>query len=330
MQKVCSWISPSTTLQPLTVVILNVLNSLVPIYTDSLVLYLLVKEKASHSDSKIELASSMGTPILLKFMRLVNAVTYIHTSAEFILTSFVIAEGGVNTDTTIMMGRMRNVYMTTNLQLVDNLSVSSHHVRHLFVDIIARRYSLYVHWSHTIKIWKLIGSARPSALPFLHARVMLICWSFLFIIIIPAPLNLTSIVGLVCSFSLNYILPIVLNAAQLAISSYIRSSNIAMLIDSAKVVINIVSLSARVTMLSTTKHLIDLPASSALLGKVEDVARDILKVVPVPPPVAFPDDAIEATVLYPYPPAIAASGPAPATGSQMEQYSGDVNATVER
>jgi hypothetical protein len=86
---------------------------------------------------------------------------------------------------------------------------------------------------------------------------------------------------------LNYILPILLNAAQLAISSYLQSSNIAMLIDSAKVVIIIIA-SARVTTLST-KHLIDLPTSSALLGKVEDVARGVLKVVPLPP--AFPDEA---------------------------------------
>lgn len=126
--KVCSWISPSTTLQPLTVVILNVLNSIVPVYTESLVLYLLVKEKVSHSDSKIELVSSMGTPILLKFVRLANAVMYIHTSAEFILTSFAVTKGDVNPDTTVMdMARTWNVYISTSLQLVDNLSVSSHH-----------------------------------------------------------------------------------------------------------------------------------------------------------------------------------------------------------
>jgi hypothetical protein len=120
---------------------------------------------------------------------------------------------------------------------------------------------------------------------------------------------------------LNYILPILLNAAQLAISSYLQSSNIAMLIDSAKVVINIIA-SARVMTLST-KHLIDLPTSSALLGKVEDVARGVLKVVPLPP--AFPD-ASEATV------SIAARENAdgglraagPATRSQMEPYSEDV------
>ncbi|KAI0276843.1 hypothetical protein BGY98DRAFT_668906 [Russula aff. rugulosa BPL654] len=250
---VCSWISPSTTLQPLTVVILNVMNSLVPVYTDSLVLYHLVKEKASHSDSKIKLVFSMGTPILLKFIRLANAVMYIHASTEFILTSFVGTKVGVNPHTAIMdmdMARMSNVYISTSLHLVDNL------------------YSLYVHWSHTIDMWKIIDSAPP--------------------------LNLTSISGLVWSFSLNYILPIILNAVQLSISSYIQSSNIAMLIDSAKVVINIAS-AARATTLGT-KHLIDLPASSALIGKAEDVARDMLEVVPIPPPVAFPDDAVEVTV----------------------------------
>jgi hypothetical protein len=299
------------------VVILNVLNSLVPVYTDSLVLYILVKEKASHSDSKLKLAFSMGTPILLKFMRLAKAVMYIHTSAEFILTSFVDTKGGVTPDTAMDMARMWNVYIFTSLQLVDNLSVSSHHVRDIFVDTTACRYSFYVHLSHTIKMWKSIGSARPSAFPFSLSRVMLIYWSFL--IIIPAPLNLTSIVGLVWSFSLNYILPIVLNAAQLAISSYLQTSNIVMLIDmidSAKVVINIAS-AARVTTLST-KYLIDLPASSALFGKAEDVARDMLKVVPVPPPVAFPDDAIEATVsIIRARTPMAAPGPGPATGSQL-------------
>ena len=84
-----------------------------------------------------------------------------------------------------------------------------------------------------------------------------------------------SIMNLVWAFGLNYILPSILNVAQLAISSYLQSSNIAMLFESANVVINIAS-AARVTMLST-KHLIDLPASSALLGKVEDVAREMLK-----------------------------------------------------
>ncbi|KAF8474373.1 hypothetical protein DFH94DRAFT_684106 [Russula ochroleuca] len=241
---VCSWISPSTTLQPLTVAILNVLNSLVPVYTDSLVLFYLVMEKASHSDSKINLVSSMGTPILLKFMRLAHAVMYIHTSTEFILTSFAIAKDGANPNTSIVdMARMWNVYISSSLQLVDNL------------------YSLYMHWTHTITMWKSIDSS--------------------------SMLTPTSIFGLIWSFGSQYILPIVLNAAQLAMSSYLPSSNTAMLIDSAKVVINIAG--ASVTTFRT-KHLADLSASSAL-GKAEDLARNMVKVVPVPD-----DDVIGTTV----------------------------------
>jgi hypothetical protein len=66
----------------------------------------------------------MGTPVLFKFTRLANAVMYIHTSAEFILTSFAIAKDGVKPDAGIVdMARMWNVYMSSSLQLVDNLSV---------------------------------------------------------------------------------------------------------------------------------------------------------------------------------------------------------------
>ncbi len=179
--KVCSWISPSTKLQPLTVVILNVLNSLVPVYTDSLVLYHIVKEKASHSDSKIKLVSSMGTPILLKFIRLANAVVYVHTSTEFILTSFAIAKDSAKPDTAIvdMTRMMWNVYLSSSLQLVDNVSV--HRTVHdtSLLTLFGCRYSLYVHWSHTIKTWKSVGSAGQSAFPFPHTRIIiLICWPF--------------------------------------------------------------------------------------------------------------------------------------------------------
>lgn len=122
--KICSWISPSTTLQPLTVTSLNVLNSLVPVYTDSIVLFHLVKEKASRSDSKLHLVSSLGTPILLKFIRLANSVVYIQTNAEFIVTSFGIAKDGGNLETAIEdMSRMWNVYISSSLHIVDNLSV---------------------------------------------------------------------------------------------------------------------------------------------------------------------------------------------------------------
>lgn len=122
--KGCSWISPSTTLQPLTVTALNILNNLVPVYTESLVLFHLVKEKASHSNSKINLVSSLGAPVLLKFIRLANSVVYIQTNTEFVLTSFGIANDGGKLDAAILdMGRIWNVYISSSLHIVDNLSV---------------------------------------------------------------------------------------------------------------------------------------------------------------------------------------------------------------
>ncbi|KAH9998724.1 hypothetical protein BJV77DRAFT_709500 [Russula vinacea] len=152
---VCSWISPSTTLQPLTVAVLNVLNSLIPVYTDSIVLFHLIKEKASHSDSRINLVSSMGTPIFLKFMRLANAVMYIHTSAGFILTSFAIANDGANPDVGIVdMARMWNVYVSSSLHLVDNL------------------YSLYIHGRIRLRCGSL--STQPQCSPRRASSVSLV------------------------------------------------------------------------------------------------------------------------------------------------------------
>jgi hypothetical protein len=101
-----------------------------------------------------------------------------------------------------------------------------------------------------------------------HPRIILIS--------LTAPLT-TKPSSFIASFGSQYILPIVLNAAQLAVTSYVPSAgNTTMLIDSAKVVINIVSASVAKT-----------PTSDALLRKAESVTRDVLK-VPMPP-VAIPD-----------------------------------------
>ena len=104
--------------------VLNILNNLVPVYTESLVLFHLVKEKASHSNSKINLVSSLGAPVLLKFIRLANSVVYIQANTEFVLTSFGIANDGGKLDAAILdMGRIWNVYISSSLHIVDNLSV---------------------------------------------------------------------------------------------------------------------------------------------------------------------------------------------------------------
>jgi hypothetical protein len=110
-------------------------------------------------------------------------VMYIHTSAEFILTSFAIAKDGVKPDAGIVdMARMWNVYMSSSLQLVDNLLVLCTVCDTSFVDIIACRYSLYVHWAHTIKMWKLVGSASQFALPSLRSCYAHLRGLFYFII----------------------------------------------------------------------------------------------------------------------------------------------------
>lgn len=61
--------------------------------------------------------------------------------------------------------------------------------------------------------------------------------------VFPATLSQKSLSDLVWTFGSNYILPIILNAVQLATASLMPSSNTATLIDSAKVVLNIVSAS---------------------------------------------------------------------------------------
>ena len=100
------------------------------------------------------------------------------------------------------------------------------------------------------------------------------------LIFLTAPLSTANLSNLIVSLGSQYILPIVLNATQLAVVSYVPSAgNTAMLIDSAKVVINIVS--------ASVATLRKQPTSDALLRKAESVTRDVLK-IPMPP-VAIPD-----------------------------------------
>jgi hypothetical protein len=103
--------------------VLNVLNSVIPVYTDSVILFHLVKEKASQSASRITLVTTMGAPILLKFARLASAIMYIHASVEFILASFTVANDSIAPDFAMVeIARIQNVYISSSLQLVDNLS----------------------------------------------------------------------------------------------------------------------------------------------------------------------------------------------------------------
>ncbi|KAI0258273.1 hypothetical protein BC834DRAFT_99906 [Gloeopeniophorella convolvens] len=197
---VCSWLSPSTTLQPVTIVTLNLLNNIVPIYTDTVILFQLVKEKASQSGSRWKLIATMGLPVLMKMARLLSVAMYIRTSAEFVIASVVLNQGGILPDFAVVeTARTRNVTISSSLQLIDNL------------------YSLSVYWTYIRRMQKLAAWASP---------------------LVPK-----SMVGLAWSLGSQYIIPIALNAAQLVISFIMPSSNVTMVIDSAKVVINIASAS---------------------------------------------------------------------------------------
>lgn len=100
------------------------------------------------------------------------------------------------------------------------------------------------------------------------------------VITLPAPLVPTNFAGLALSLGSLYVLPIVLNAGQLVASSssYIPSENATMLIESAKVVINIASASWT----TLRKNLADPPGPSAFLRKAEeDLSNGVLK-IPLP------------------------------------------------
>ncbi|KAF8267116.1 hypothetical protein EI94DRAFT_1830260 [Lactarius quietus] len=196
----CTWISPSTTLQPLTIVTLNLLNSIIPVFTDSVILFHLVKEKASQSNSRTELIATMGTPVLLKIARIVSAVLFIRTSADFIYASFSTTKHGIAPDfADVEAARTRSVYLSSSLQLFDNA------------------FSLGIYWTYINKIRELSAAT--------------------------ATLSPKSLDDFVWTFGSNYILPIILNAAQLATASLMPSSDVASLIESVKVVLNIASAS---------------------------------------------------------------------------------------
>jgi len=217
----CSWISPSTTLQPLTIVTLNLLNSIIPVFTDSVILFRLVQEKASQSNSRTELITTMGTPVLLKFARLISAVLFIRISADFIYTSLSTTKHGITPDfADVEAARTRGVYMSSGLQLFDNV------------------FSLGIYWSYINKIRELSAATTT--------------------------LSQKSLSDLVWTFGSNYILPIILNAVQLATASLVPSSNAASLIDSAKVVLNIASASVA----ALREQLPALAAQASLEAKV--------------------------------------------------------------
>lgn len=118
--KLCSWLSPSTTLEPLTVVVMEILNSTTPIITDSILLLHIVIDRLKHSKSPIRLAVAMAPPVLLKFGRLANTAIYIVACAAYVLNS-VKSRDGVQPDTDILdAAQKRSMEIASTFQAVDN------------------------------------------------------------------------------------------------------------------------------------------------------------------------------------------------------------------
>jgi len=119
--KLCSWLSPSTTLEPLTVVSLSIINGVMPILTDTILLAHIVIERLEHSNSRLRLAMAMAAPVFLKFGRLANAAIYIAACAEFVLSSMIFGDGVLDMDF-LNTAQARSMEISSVLHMVDNSS----------------------------------------------------------------------------------------------------------------------------------------------------------------------------------------------------------------
>lgn len=123
--KLCSWLSPSTTLEPLTVVVMGILNGVTPIITDSILLLHIVIDRLEHSQSPIRLAvaAAVAPPVLLKFGRLANTAVYIVACAGYVLSSVKSRDSdGVPPDTDIILdaAQKRSMEIASAFQAVDS------------------------------------------------------------------------------------------------------------------------------------------------------------------------------------------------------------------
>jgi len=204
----CSWLSPSTTLEPLTVVIMGILNGVTPVITDSILLLHIVIDRLEHSKSPIRLAVTMAPPILLKFGRLANTAMYIVACAGFVLSSVMNKSGdGVpNTADILDAAQKRSMEIASALQAVDN----SYQLVMYYLNAFQQR-------RRAMK--GLIGSTKSTS---------------------TTP---TGLIRILLASGGNFLLPIVLSTAQLAISRQWPDSDIPQNLDQVKVIVNVVGAS---------------------------------------------------------------------------------------
>ncbi|KAH9963955.1 hypothetical protein BGW80DRAFT_1462979 [Lactifluus volemus] len=198
----CSWLSPPTTLEPLTVVIMGILNGVTPIATDSILLMHIAIDRIEHSKSRLRLAITMAFPVILKFGRLANSAIYILACAEFVLSSVRPGDGGVPDMIFLNAAQARSMEIAASLQIIDN----------------TYQLALYHLNAFEQRRKALLGVAKSAT-----------------------SMTPNSLTALFFASAGNFLLPILLNAAQLAVSRRWPDSDIPRNIEQIKVILNVAS-----------------------------------------------------------------------------------------
>jgi hypothetical protein len=252
--KLCTWLSPSTTLEPLTIVIMGILNSVMPILTDSILLMHILIERIEHSKSPWRLAMTMAAPVFLKFGRLANAAVYISACAEFVLSSVKSGDGVPDMDL-LGAAQARSMQVACTLQMIDNSSV----------DLLPQfpfptRANSDIH--PQLPTWPLLSQrVRETAqgaqwYPLLYIFLPLCSLSRR--AETPKFVATTSttpqgLVALLLASSGTFLLPILLSAAQLAASRRWPDSDLPRDLEQIKVIVNIAG-AAATSIVAALKH----------------------------------------------------------------------------
>ncbi|KAI9450839.1 hypothetical protein BJY52DRAFT_1226961 [Lactarius psammicola] len=234
-KKLCSRLSPSTTLEPLTIVIMGILNGVMPILTDSILLMHIVIERIEHSKSPWRLAMTMAAPVFLKFGRLTNAAIYIAACAEFVLSSVTSGNGVPDMDI-LNAAQARSMEIACTLQMIDNSSVvdlpPEFSLSESLRTIRIGRYQLALYYLNAFEQRRkaLQGLAHSATSTTPHGLVALLLAS-----------------------GGNFLLPILLSAAQLAASRRWPDSDLPRDLEQIKVIVNIAG-AAATSIVAALKH----------------------------------------------------------------------------
>ncbi|KAH9057170.1 hypothetical protein EDB87DRAFT_1686576 [Lactarius vividus] len=206
-------LSPSITLEPLTIVIMGILNGVMPILTDSILLMHIVLESIEHSKSPWRLAMTMAAPIFLKFGRLANAGIYIAACAEFVLSSVTSGDGIPDMDI-LNAAQARSMQIACTLQMIDN----SYQLALYYLNAFEQRRA------------ELEGLAQSAT-----------------------STTPQGLVALLLASGGNFLLPILLGAAQLEASRRWPDSDIPRDLEQVKVIVNIAG-AATTSIVAALKH----------------------------------------------------------------------------